>query len=73
VTSGHHLLPSGSSQSAFEQLAKENNLFSVSDTGVSPEEEMIQISGNASKIQFLMNIYKKQRNLFKIALGKNEG
>ncbi len=72
ITSPSHL-KSTSFNSQFEEFTQKNTLLSSQDNGVNPETEMVEISGNANKMEFLMNIYKKQRALFDTALGKHNG
>ncbi len=73
VTSSKHLRPGSEKTDHFQKTIEKNTVFSQKDTGVSPEAEMIQISGNVSRGQFLMNLTKKWKSFFETALGKNGG
>lgn len=74
VTNASHI-PGRNQQSAVgvEEKSRDNYETSPSGNAVVLEEQLLKVADNAATHQLMINLYRKQVGMFRIALGRQAG
>jgi len=70
TTNPHHLVGTEQAASLEPEIEKVTTDRDINGNTVSLEDEMIKVSDTASDYQLMTNLYKKQVNLIKTAIGR---